>query len=62
MKSEDEDLPRRPIFEIGQPLDLLSVSEIDARIATLKDEITRLEQGRAAKVAASAAAEAFFRK
>ncbi|WP_036282636.1 DUF1192 domain-containing protein [Methylocystis sp. ATCC 49242] len=62
MKSEDEDPPRRPSFEIGQPLDLLSVAEIDARIAALKYEIARLENGRAAKVAASATAETFFRK
>jgi len=58
--SSDEDSPRpRPVFEIGQPLDLLSVAEIELRIAALKEEIARLE---AAAEAKRAAAEAFFRK
>jgi uncharacterized small protein (DUF1192 family) len=59
----DEEAPRpRPAIEIGQPLDLLSVAEIEARIAALKEEIRRLEAGAEAKRAANAAAEAFFRK
>ena len=49
-------------FEIGQPLDLLSVAELDERIERLRQEIARLEAARAAKQAASAAAEAFFKK
>lgn len=48
--------------EIGQPLDLMSVAELEEKIATLKAEIARLEQARDAKRAATAAAEAFFRK
>ncbi len=61
--SSDEDAPRpRPTFEIGQPLDLLSVAEIELRIAALKEEIARLEAAAEAKRAAGAAAEAFFRK
>lgn len=63
MKSEEEDAPRRPApFEIGQPLDLLSLAEIEARIERLRQEIARLEAARAAKQAASAAADAFFKK
>lgn len=62
MKHAEEDIPRRPTFEIGQPLDLLSVDEIDAAIAALREEIARLDSARAARVAANAAAEAFFRK
>ncbi|ULO25543.1 DUF1192 domain-containing protein [Methylocystis sp. SB2] len=62
MKSEQDDAPRPAAFEIGQPLDLLSVAELDERIERLRQEIARLEAKRADKQAASAAAEAFFRK
>jgi uncharacterized small protein (DUF1192 family) len=63
MKNEEDDAPRRPApFEIGQPLDLLSLAEIDERIERLRQEIARLEAARAGKQAASAAADAFFRK
>lgn len=54
--------PKPPAHEIGQPLDALSVSEFDERIALLKDEIARLEAARNAKAAASVAADAFFRR
>lgn len=50
------------MHEIGQTLDTLSVNEFDERIAILKDEIARLEKARAAKAAASLAADAFFRR
>lgn len=50
------------MHEIGQTLDALSVNEFDERIAILKDEIARLEKARAAKAAASLAADAFFRR
>ncbi|MGJ0504145.1 MAG: DUF1192 domain-containing protein [Methylocystis sp.] len=63
MKSDEDEAPRRPAaFEIGQPLDLLSIAELDERIERLRQEIARLEAARAAKQAASAAADAFFRK
>lgn len=59
----EDDAPRpRPVSEVGQPLDLLSVAELEERIAVLQAEIARLEQARDAKRAANAAAEAFFRK
>jgi uncharacterized small protein (DUF1192 family) len=59
----DEDAPRpHPAYELGQPLDLLSVEEIEARIVALKEEIARLEAAAEAKRAATAAAEAFFKK
>ncbi|MGD9543649.1 MAG: DUF1192 domain-containing protein [Methylocystis sp.] len=63
MKSEEDGATRRPAaFEIGQPLDLLSIAEIGERIERLRQEIARLEAARAAKQAASAAADAFFKK
>ena len=47
--------------EIGQPLDTLSVHELDERIAVLRAEITRLEAAREAKTASKNAADAFFK-
>ena len=47
---------KKPVHEIGQPLDALSVHELDERIDALRAEIARLEAAKAAK-AASAAAE-----
>ncbi|MGL4325720.1 MAG: DUF1192 domain-containing protein [Beijerinckiaceae bacterium] len=58
-----EDLPRpKPkTHEIGQDLSMLSVFELDERIAMLKGEIERLETARAAKQASKHAADAFFK-
>ena len=40
----DDDRPKKKIVhEIGQDLTLLSVGELNERIALLKDEIARLE-------------------
>lgn len=62
-KREEDDVSRQVTpFEIGQPLDLLSIAELDERIEILRQEIARLEAVRAAKQAASAAADAFFKK
>lgn len=52
---------RKPGHEIGQPLDALSVHELSERVELLRAEIARLEQARAAKQAAQAAADAFFK-
>ncbi|MEK4033996.1 DUF1192 domain-containing protein [Methylocystis sp. IM3] len=62
MMMEDEAPRPRPAHEMGQPLDLLSLGELDERIAALKAEVARLEEAAQAKRAATAAAEAFFRK
>ncbi|MEL6063961.1 MULTISPECIES: DUF1192 domain-containing protein [unclassified Methylobacterium] len=60
---DDDDRPRRAVsHEIGQPLDTLSLSDLDARIALLRAEITRIEAARAAKQAAQGAADAFFKR
>lgn len=60
---DDEDRPKKKIVhEIGQDLSLLSVEELTARIALLKDEIKRLEVNMAGKQATRAAADQFFKK
>ena len=55
--------PRKPAsaHEIGQPLDVLSVAELDERIAMLQAEIERLANMRASKEASRQAAAAFFK-
>ena len=60
---DDDDRPRKAVaHEIGQPLDTLSLGELDARVALLRAEIARLEAARAAKQAAQGAADAFFKR
>ncbi|KNY20617.1 DUF1192 domain-containing protein [Methylobacterium sp. ARG-1] len=59
----DDDRPRKAVaHEIGQPLDTLSLSDLDARIALLQAEIARIEAARAAKQAAQGAADAVFKR
>jgi uncharacterized small protein (DUF1192 family) len=62
--AEAEDEKPRPAagYVLGQPLDGLSLSELDARVEELRREIARLEATRARKQAAQTAAEAVFRK
>ena len=48
--------------EIGQPLDTLSLADLDERIALLRSEIARIEAAKAAKQAAQGAADAFFKR
>ena len=56
------DEPRaNPPHELGQPLDGLSVSDLDQRIAMLRSEIARLEDERRAKGSANDAAEMAFK-
>lgn len=58
----EDDKPKRKIsHDIGQDLYLLSVAELDERIALLKLEIERLEADRGSKNNSKAAAEALFR-
>ncbi len=59
---DDDDRPRVVAHEIGQPLDTLSLADLDARIALLRAEIARIESARAAKQAAQGAADAFFKR
>jgi uncharacterized small protein (DUF1192 family) len=58
---DDEPVRRKVVHEIGQDLSLLSVGDLDERIALLKAEIGRLEADKASKGASRSAAEAFFK-
>jgi uncharacterized small protein (DUF1192 family) len=60
---EDDDRPKKKIIhEIGQELALLSVVELQERIAQLKDEIGRLDAAIAKKQASRNVADTFFKK
>lgn len=60
---DDEDRPKKKIVhEIGQDLTLLSVGELNERIALLKEEIARLETDINGKQASKSAADLFFKK
>jgi uncharacterized small protein (DUF1192 family) len=60
---EDDDKPKKKLaHEIGQDLALLSLKELDERIAVLQDEIARLEVARAKKQASRSAADQFFKR
>ena len=60
---DDDDRPKKKIVhEIGQELALLSVKEIDERVALLKEEIARLEAAKAGKQASRNVADTFFKK
>lgn len=59
---DDEPVKKPRVHEIGQDLSLLSVAELNERIAQLKTEIERLEAELKAKGVTKAAAEALFRR
>lgn len=57
-----EDLPKKPAgVMLGENLDLLSVSELEQRVADLEAEIRRVRAAIASKQASKSAADAFFR-
>ncbi|WP_421694246.1 DUF1192 domain-containing protein [Aestuariivirga sp.] len=57
-----EDLPRKPAgVSLGEPLDLLSVADLEHRVQMLEDEIARVKSAIAAKRASKDAADSFFR-
>jgi uncharacterized small protein (DUF1192 family) len=59
---DDDDKPRKKItHELGQDLSLLSVEDIEERIAGLAAEIERLKADAAKKRASRDAANAFFK-
>ena len=60
---DDEERPKKKIaHEIGQELTLLSVRELDERVALLKEEIARLEADKEKKQAQRSAADQFFKR
>ena len=61
MKDDDELPKKKIIHEIGQDLALLSVKELQERIAQLKDEISRLEASITSKQASRNVADTFFK-
>jgi len=58
---DEEEIKKPAIHEIGSDLSLLSVDELDQRIALLHDEIRRLETERDSKQSSKSAAESLFR-
>ena len=60
---EEDERPKKKItHEIGQDLALLSVSELQERIALMNEEISRLETVIAGKQASRNVADQFFKK
>lgn len=59
---DDEPKKKPKIHEIGQDLSLLSVGELNERIALLRAEIERLEAELKTKGSTKTAAEALFRR
>jgi uncharacterized small protein (DUF1192 family) len=62
MAIEDDDKPKRKIsHDIGQDLSLLSVAELNERVALLNAEIERLQAAVAKKRASRDAADSVFK-
>jgi uncharacterized small protein (DUF1192 family) len=62
MASEDDDRPKKKVsHEVGQDLSLLSVEELNQRIALLTSEIERLREAATKKRASKEAANIFFK-
>jgi uncharacterized small protein (DUF1192 family) len=60
---EEEDQPKKkPAWEIGRDLSLLSADELRDTIGMLQAEIARLEAEIGSKSASRDAAEAFFKR
>lgn len=60
----DDLVPKKPAkgVTLGESLETLSVGELEARIAALKDEIARVEAELGKKRAHEAAAAAIFKR
>lgn len=57
----DELLNPKPKLAVGEPLDAISVDELQQRIAAFEAEILRLKAEITKKHASKAAADAFFK-
>jgi len=63
MSMFDDDRPVKKVsHEIGADLSTLSVDELNARIALLREEIGRIEAEVASKSSSRSSAESLFRK
>ena len=61
--NDDDDRPKKKIVhEIGQDLSLLSIRELEERIALLNGEIGRLQAAIASKQGSRNVADQFFKK
>ncbi|HEX7204528.1 MAG TPA: DUF1192 domain-containing protein [Xanthobacteraceae bacterium] len=61
--NDDDDRPKKKIVhEIGQDLALLSIRELEERIALLSGEIGRLQAAIATKQGSRNVADQFFKK
>jgi uncharacterized small protein (DUF1192 family) len=61
--SDDDDRPKKKIVhEIGQDLALLSIRELEERIALLNAEINRLAAAIESKQGSRSVADQFFKK
>jgi len=60
---DEDDRPKKKIsHEIGQDLSLLSVRELEERIALLREEIGRLEADISRKQTSRGVADQFFKR
>jgi uncharacterized small protein (DUF1192 family) len=59
---EDDRPKKKVVHEIGQDLALLSIKELEERIALLKEEIGRLQGTIASKQGSRGIADQFFKK
>jgi uncharacterized small protein (DUF1192 family) len=60
---DEDDRPKKKIVhEIGQDLALLSIKELEERIAMLKEEIDRLQATIASKQGSRNVADQFFKR
>ncbi len=59
---EPDDLPRpKPKLTVGEPLDVISIQELQERIAAFEEEIVRIRNEISKKQSSKAAADAFFK-
>lgn len=61
MEWDDARPKPKPAVTLGEPLAGLAIAELEARIAALREEITRVEAELVAKRSHSAAAAALFK-
>jgi uncharacterized small protein (DUF1192 family) len=59
---EDDRPKKKVVHEIGQDLALLSIKELEERIAVLKEEIGRLQAAIGSKQGSRTVADQFFKK